>query len=664
MVYINKHHLVMVSHILRCRFNRPTSLGGSIIDPILSSPTKLNDHFDPRIGFFHRRPNGHPVFLLFDQDQPSESEDDVASVESSASDQQFIFAFYVESGFKSIQSSEMKTIKNFAPKIDLSKFRLGVVDVQTDTPRFCMLSILLHALEIVDGDLFSNFSEYKRIIIRRGSSLVCLNKTLANPPCQQDKDWLNSLKSSLELYSVSILDSPAQASTIPSDFDLLVAKFKNHFIYAIQLKSERVISVLLPHLTQFRSQEDLERFTKPIESAIGKRKFIAARYLGEYSDSCQGKHILQFILLLLGMRPNAMTIVRDVDIHGLEIISESQEIPVQFEDAGPSHMDYQMDLSPSKSDITIEVDVEGSVIVSKSNHSSQETEIYSQSSTEDEVARIVDYLMRREQAVKRLKLGFPLVGLPGPNNDPTGRIMHDIGTFESVATGVIELFDAFSDTVLLPTMNTTDIINGTRLSLGRSRYFVQPFLDDDEEIYSLMILDAKNHEWIYMSPENGAIKSREVFDILKGQIEDAVRDFGEFTGRPVMMTSHFHQSWPKLHLLMGLQTVCSLLRLANRLPVKIIYQERDFRRLCWSFRIQQEFVNKRYNLENGFVKPDGSLTSDAYISPVFILPVVHAVVPKDQCMFCKMRGFKNLSRHIMMKHTTIASQMVNMRRDR
>lgn len=263
----------MASHILRCRFNRPASLGGSIIDRILSTPTKLQDHFDPRIGFFHRWPNGHPVFILYDQDQPSEDEDDDASSFQSSVSQQHIIVFYVESGFKSIQPSEMRIIKSFAPKLDLSMFRLGAVDVQTDTPRFCMLSILLHALEIVDGDLFSDFSEYKRIIIRRGSSMLCLNKTLAYPQCQQDKDWLVTLRSKLEAYSICILDSPAQTSSIPDDFDLLVVKFMNHFIYGVQLKSQRVISVLMPHLVQFRWQEDLDRFTRPIEAAMGKRKF-------------------------------------------------------------------------------------------------------------------------------------------------------------------------------------------------------------------------------------------------------------------------------------------------------------------------------------------------------------------------------------------------------
>lgn len=638
----------------------PAGLGANIIDPITSSPTKLDDHFGISVGFFHKRKNGHPIFIIFFPEDEEELDDEGESKWSQFSTKStHIFVYYVESGFKTIQQTEMDVVKLFAPKLDLTACQFGVIDVRTETPKLCWLSVLFQALEMTANyDLVNHYMSSRHVMVRRGSSLLCFNQTLDDPRCNSAcENWVSRVVSDLSEYVICVIESLADASNVKSNMDVLVAKYRGHYIYGVHVRSQKTVALLLPHLTQFRRAGDLESFTKVIESAIGKRKFIATRYLGDSADKCYGPDITKLILLMLEIRPNVLTIVRPIDVIGFDIViggepqADISEVCEPIEDV-PSPLPYQAELRE-----TAEIDIDASIIPERSDSPKQFWDL----TLEEKIEAYSRYIERRKVVHQRLKLGFPLVGLPGPNHDPYGRIMHDRGFFEVIAQDTIELFGFFSDTTLLPILDSSSLRNGVQLSDRGSRYYIQPYLDDEEESYSLVIMDAYHHEWIYMNPNNDVVRSEELFSGLHDSVNQTLQGFGTFKGRAVLMTSYFHQSWPKLHLLMGLYTVCSLLRLANRLPFKIIYQERDFRRLCWSYRVQQNFANQKYNLERNLLNSDGTLKPDAYVGPVFIVPVIHAVVPKDQCMFCKARGFRNLARHIIMKHTSTARDMINRR---
>lgn len=81
-----------------------------------------------------------------------------------------------------------------------------------------------------------------------------------------------------------------------------------------------------------------------------------------------------------------------------------------------------------------------------------------------------------------------------------------------------------------------------------------------------------------------------------------------------------------------------------------MYGEWEFRGYANNICTELQLVNAMHNISRGLIDEDGYLKVGAYESLSSPLSAVAAVVPKDQCMFCRKRGFNNLGRHMSMKH--------------
>lgn len=128
------------------------------------------------------------------------------------------------------------------------------------------------------------------------------------------------------------------------------------------------------------------------------------------------------------------------------------------------------------------------------------------------------------------------------------------------------------------------------------------------------------------------------------------------------MTSHFHNEFPNLHLIMGLYTIARLFKNCVWLPIKIIYTEKEFRYFAWFTWYDINLANHLHNIRCGLISNENDLAGlDAYRFFSYHIPLEHAVVPTDQCMFCKARGFGNLIRHIIMKHANRGARMAQIR---
>lgn len=164
-----------------------------------------------------------------------------------------------------------------------------------------------------------------------------------------------------------------------------------------------------------------------------------------------------------------------------------------------------------------------------------------------------------------------------------------------------------------------------------------------------------------MNPENDGTNDPEAFEEIKNIVQVMCKGLKDYEGQAIMLTSHFHPTFPMIHLLMAMYNMMRLFCYASVLPRKIIYPEVEFRDFCTQLINEQRTMNLKTNFdrnlvyENGFLKP-GALASPPS-SPV---QFERSVVPSDQCCFCKRRGFKNLVTHMTMAHGGYA--LANIRR--
>lgn len=122
--------LILASRLLHYRLSRPTTIDVNILDPTKAdSPAGLNDLYGRFIGFFAFRANKDPCFMLFGRSDPT---DDISHA----------FVFYLNSGHRIVQAPERAKLK---PRL-CEDVQLSVINVISQAPRFCDLSILLQAV--------------------------------------------------------------------------------------------------------------------------------------------------------------------------------------------------------------------------------------------------------------------------------------------------------------------------------------------------------------------------------------------------------------------------------------------------------------------------------------------------------------------------------------
>lgn len=89
---------------------------------------------------------------------------------------------------------------------------------------------------------------------------------------------------------------------------------------------------------------------------------------------------------------------------------------------------------------------------------------------------------------------------------------------------------------------------------------------------------------------------------------------------------------------------------AVMLPLKLIYQEVDFRRLSHELYLRQQVINMIHNMRNNFINHDGSLSAGALVTWSSPICYEQSVVKVDQCIFCKKIIKRALGVHMKMAH--------------
>lgn len=186
--------------------------------------------------------------------------------------------------------------------------------------------------------------------------------------------------------------------------------------------------------------------------------------------------------------------------------------------------------------------------------------------------------------------------------------------------------------------------------MDQSRFLIYPFPTFDDKP-AMVIADKSVREWIYLEPSNEDYNDQVHFNTTTANyVKSILPELTNYQCRVIIMTSGFHHEYPKVHLLMALYVIARLFPYHVGLPQKVIYGEWELRKYAANICAELQIVNAEFNIENFMVDGNGRLLTGAYQSLPSPLQYQVSVVPKDQCMFCKKRGFKNLGRHMCMSH--------------
>lgn len=168
----------------------------------------------------------------------------------------------------------------------------------------------------------------------------------------------------------------------------------------------------------------------------------------------------------------------------------------------------------------------------------------------------------------------------------------------------------------------------------------------------MLIVDRSSCECIYIEPDNILHRDASVFDeVTRTYVQSTFPGINDYNCRLVpIVYGNCHNEYTRLHLLMSLYVITRLFRYSIELPQKIIYGEFELRKYAANICTQLQLSNSEYNIEKGLIDENGYPKEGAKESLPSPLRFEATVVPKDQCMFCKKRGFNNLGQHMSMKH--------------
>ena len=160
--------------ILRARLRQTNRVDINVFEECIAQATPdMNSNNGRIFCYFFSRPDDSPVLLAFIREH----------IDQNIS---HIIAFYVNKKFKIIQPTERK---RFAKKLQEGarlglEVKLGVVNAETDIPKFSHTSILIQMAEfMLDISLAKNFVPTKQVTRCVFSSFVCFNPQIPFPNC-------------------------------------------------------------------------------------------------------------------------------------------------------------------------------------------------------------------------------------------------------------------------------------------------------------------------------------------------------------------------------------------------------------------------------------------------------------------------------------------------
>lgn len=658
MTIITASSLILATEVLRYRLINPSAIGTVILAPDKIATVNIDDCYGRFIGGFVKRSDSEPCFVLFAR---SDLNDSI----------RFLFVFYLNHRYTRIQPSELKLLKNH----DVKDLWQSVINIHSSLPKTCNLSVLLQTVELyIHPNLMTDFELHQDIKVGKVSSLVCFNSSIESPKCDLSKPCSNTDKICSFMKDLNLKVVNYKGGKIANDFHILVVPYRRHLVYVINYIDARSMMIFLPHSNQFRCNEEADGFLSELKSKLSPYKpkyFGATRYYGNFDTHCNSREILKACVFCIVFGNNLMTVVKQSDIESVfsddkidgavaetnRVLAESRpdelheeyvNVTDDFEQNISSHLENNDDLKVTNIELdgddgfaeVLSVKPKGNS--SQSVKSSQETIIMTNEQLRTEFRQFINYDSYLDSI-------FPHTAEVEPRTDMEGKILNDRKMYPNALDVVCELWHRYTTVQLLRYFDSCEFQSEFVLEAtdDDKRFVVIPIYNFNEII---IIIDKLRKEWVYLSPDNEAAKNHEVFKEIESIALEACKGLHGMKSWPIVITSHFHREYPRVHLIMSMFYIVKYFRYCSQLPKKVIYGEKAFRWYCYDVCMRLQLANDEYNEKNNLIKSNGKLKPDAYRNILIPIMPERSVVPLDQCPYCLKRGFSRIDQHIALKH--------------
>lgn len=651
----NNTILELYSRILRYRSIRPKNIGVTIVDPTQVATTKQDKHLGQYLGYFWNDEDD-TCFIIYARSNPF----------GNAS-----FAYLV-----TVNRSCGLTI-NF--KREVSRF-LGVnagtvpqlcyINIRHSHNRNYDLAAYMEALPRIMGPGLKRNSKPERQLNLRPMESKCSGSEIPSP-CL-GVDYLTTSFSTMAKGGVIVQEwSGDWHLNSPVNWQISMIKSSDHRYYLINNPSTKDVVVLLPHNFQLDESEEskIRSFIcKVRESSIAR---LSITRLSPQDSSCVDSHCVGGLLLSLALLPSGLFYIKPEDI---KVLSTRADPYVKLH-----HLEPRSTITLSQQLASL---CSSQVSEQNSPGSSQRTIIASQVSTQgSEVmgasgryspSLLIEYDPILSQSNEEMRAGEAEIraGLAQEDDiprvktmalhDPDGMALDNIDVFRRCLPLILNEWEKYASVKFLPQCSMNNWEAGRiRMSLTGSGYEICPIVDDTTNV--ILIFDVEKHEWYYLNSSCDQNQVERQYEKVVESLKKHYPRVASSNSYNVSTTNHFHQKYPRIHLLMMVWTIGRLFRYARVIPRKTIYQERSFRLYCWAICTDIQLNNLRYNMNNGLIDSEGELLAGAYVSYASPVQYERAIVASDTCMICGARGFNNFARHVVMKHSSQARDMANKR---
>lgn len=636
--------VLFYTEIIKSRLAYNGIIDANILQRIeLDRTTDYNEHFGRYIGFFTLT-GAQLGFIVLVRDKPQDQINNV-------------FAFYVNTCHSNIPAAERQMLDTRVR----GPYRSSITNIHTTAASFLFPSVLVEAVCVFLRPNMVSKPPPLYLRIGEGCSLTSDDcRDICPSDCDLDTicPRMRRLCSFMENTGITMVDLQSD-EPIPFLFNILKIKEGDHYCYGINCPSDKAMMIILPHAGQFANPQSVFNIFERVNRRLGYKipHFAATRIVMRPSISCNSAEALEACLLavrgpfLYIMRPDIELFFSNENLEKIEQIlsgcsQESQPLTSQllaiadgfaYDSPVPSNVpSITLRLSPT-SNVPRVLSVSGS-------NCSQETIIMSQAELQNEV----DYYYDNEDNYVESDSSYPSIGRIEPRRMPDRAILDSVGFFYKELKRIVSFWSRHALTKLCDTivLHTTSV----RISLDSTpeRFLIFPMHNNSH--YRLLIVDSTKKRWFYINPDMKAANCTDLVSEIRRKLITRCNLFADWDGQPLLITSYYHTSYGKIHLLMALYNIFRLFKYTVDLPKKIAYGEHDFRKYCHEVCLKLQLANQEFNLRHNLVTNEEIGLSAGMVSLPSPLVYERVVVPHDQCPFCKKRGYNNLGRHISMAH--------------
>lgn len=660
MLLIRRGDLLIASRILFTRLARPLTINVDIIDNHLllkngtfSEPdVNISCSFGRFVGCFDVASNQNICFYLAVKAHPDK-------------EITHIFVYYLNSDYKTIQESEMATLKHYVPGLinQFSSIKMGVIDVRCSTEHCNQLSIFVEAISYsLRSQMIDNFHTLQIINVQSDytrsfpSSLYSRHENLSN--CLLDDRSARAFRDAASSLDTHLEVSLNNKRLIQPSVALISTR--GHLLITIYHEDTRIVNYLIPHSFQF---EDLLQL-RDVENLVNSfyrdniSEHVYTRLYIRKSAKCDDPLVVTALWLALKYKPHIFTSLKERElIHIMQahyVKASLVTLPMENLPRSPKPSKNYYDTSfievGKVTDLKLTCDLEYPKVLDN-DFDTQATQILSFNEIRYELSFWREISKDRQRIRDDI---VPPIHLIDAFTDLTQSYLIFLPCYHDGLKFMAKIWSKYAKTIVSPIVSGAlpELCEATK----EARFVIYPSKFINNLDY-LLVVDKVKEEWIYLQPENAEHKDKGYFEeITKRYINSSYKSFAHFSSRSVFISNgNCHTDYTKIHLLMATYVIARLFRYCVELPNKIIYGEWELRKYANNICTELQLVNSQYNVDNKLVDDDGNLLEGAKESLPSPLRRETSIVPKDQCMYCLKRGFNNLGRHISMKHGGQAS---------